>query len=319
MIYILGFFFFCIILISYFGIASHFNIVDKPNERSSHNYITIRGGGIIYFIAVLIYFLTRHFAYPYFFYGFLLISYISFLDDILVLSNRVRIAAHIIATLLLLYQMNFFFGHWYWLIITGIFTIGLINIYNFMDGINGITGGYSLVTMLVLIYLNYKFRFIDDQLIIIVILADFAFLIFNFRKRAKCFAGDVGSVGMAFILSFFILTLILYSHNIIYIMLLAVYGVDGFMTIFNRLVKGENVFKAHRSHLYQFLVNELKLGHLQVALIYIGVQLLIDVVILIVSKANLYLQVYTTIALLGILVISYIFSIYFILKKLRGT
>ncbi|RZK63351.1 MAG: UDP-GlcNAc--UDP-phosphate GlcNAc-1-phosphate transferase, partial [Pedobacter sp.] len=179
----------------YFQIADRFNIIDKPNHRSSHTSVTIRGGGIIFSLAAMISFFCFGFAFPYFILGLVLISLISFLDDIFTLNNKVRLSIHLIAVLLMFYQWGLFGLAWYWIPFALIFVIGTINAYNFMDGINGITGGYSLMAVTTLYYINEKVvSFTSSDLLITIALSLLVFNFFNFRKKAKCFAGDVGSV-----------------------------------------------------------------------------------------------------------------------------
>ena len=263
----------------YFKIADHFNIIDKPNHRSSHTEITIRGGGIIFPFAVLAFSIYQGFVYPYFLIGLLLIGFISFLDDIRELSSKVRMLFHITAVALLFYQLNLFTLPIYWILIALIFVIGTINAINFMDGINGITGGYGLVTLLTLQYINSaKVNFTADGFLIISILAVLVFNFFNFRTKAKCFAGDVGSVSLAFIVAFFLLQLITKTGNLSYLLLLLLYGLDAVTTIIFRLIRKENILKAHRSHFYQYLANEKKLPHVLVASIYVSVQTLINII-----------------------------------------
>ncbi|RZK67698.1 MAG: glycosyltransferase family 4 protein [Pedobacter sp.] len=265
----------------YFKIADRFNIIDKPNHRSSHTSVTIRGGGVIFSLAALIYFFGFGFAYPYFILGLLLISLISFLDDIFTLNNKVRISVHLIAVLLMFYQWGLFSLTWYWIPIAIIFVIGTINAYNFMDGINGITGGYSLVAIGTLYYLNEKVvAFTSSDVLITIGLSLLVFNFFNFRKRAKCFAGDVGSVSIAFIIVFFIGQLIIQTQDFNYILLLLSYGLDAASTIFFRAIRKENIFEAHRSHFYQYLANQLKWNHLVVSGLYMGIQLLLNVMLI---------------------------------------
>lgn len=281
----------------YFKIADHFNIIDKPNARSSHNTITLRGGGIIFIIAGIIFYLFAGFSYPYFILGLLAIGTISFLDDILTLNNKVRLAVHLFSVLLMFYQWDLFVFPWYWLIIAGIFVIGTINAYNFMDGINGITGGYSLVTILSLFYINNEVvEFTSNDLLIIVGSSLLVFNFFNFRKKAKCFAGDVGSVSIAFIVVFLLGQLILISGNFAYILLLLFYGLDTATTVFFRKVRKENIFEAHRSHFYQYLANQLKWNHLLVSGIYMFVQLLINgIIIFVIGNSVVYALTFTAI------------------------
>ncbi|QPH38359.1 MraY family glycosyltransferase [Pedobacter endophyticus] len=267
--------------ILYFKLADHFNIIDKPNHRSSHTAVTIRGGGIIFTLAALIFFCTFSFQYPYFILGLFAISLISFLDDILTLNNKIRLAVHLFSVLLMFYQWELFSLPWFWLPIALIFVIGTINAYNFMDGINGITGGYSLLAIATLYYINeYIVSFTSAELLIVVGLSLLVFNFFNFRKKAKCFAGDVGSVSIAFIIVFLLGQLIIQTQNFSYVLLLLFYGLDTVTTIAFRAIRKENIFEAHRSHFYQFLSNEKKLPHLLVVAIYIGVQFIINLTII---------------------------------------
>lgn len=269
----------------YFKLADKLNIIDKPNHRSSHTKITIRGGGIIFPIAVLIYAITNHFQYSYFIIGLLAISVISFLDDVFTLKNKVRLSIHLSSVLLLFVQWNLLSLSWYWLLMALIFVIATINAYNFMDGINGMTGGYSLFTIASLYYINQNIvSFTSSELLIVIGLSLIVFNFFNFRKKAKCFAGDVGSVSIAFIIIYLIGQLILKTQNVSYILLLLVYGVDTAFTVLFRKIRGENIFEAHRTHFYQYLSNQLGYPHLLVSFLYIVAQLLIN--ILLISLAN---------------------------------
>lgn len=288
----------------YFKIADRFNIIDKPNHRSSHTSITIRGGGIIFPIAVLAYTLLNGFQDIYFVIGLLAISAISFLDDILTLNNKVRLSIHLSSVLLLFFQWDLFSLSWYWIIIALIFVIATINAYNFMDGINGITGGYSLLTIATLYYINhYVVSFTSNELLLVVGLALLVFNFFNFRKKAKCFAGDVGSVSIAFIIVFFIGQLILTTQNLSYILLLLVYGTDTAFTVLFRKIRGENIFEAHRSHFYQYLSNQLKFPHILVSSIYIVAQLLINVALVSILDSAVMCSIYLFLAFISLYVI----------------
>lgn len=280
MYYLIIFISLFILEILYFRIADKYNIIDKPNERSSHTSITLRGGGIIFYLGALVYFFTSHFSYPWFIVGLTLISIISFVDDIHPVSQKIRLAFHIIGMTLMTYQWELTGVQWEWwyYIIALILCTGIINAYNFMDGINGITGGYSLVILIALAYINgFVVAFTDNTFIYVLILAVLVFNFFNFRKKAKCFAGDVGSVSIAFILVFFIGQLILTARDFSYIILLVVYGVDSVLTIVHRIMLKENIGLPHRKHLYQIMANELKIPHLWVSSIYMLVQAVIMV------------------------------------------
>jgi UDP-N-acetylmuramyl pentapeptide phosphotransferase/UDP-N-acetylglucosamine-1-phosphate transferase len=264
----------------YFKIADRYNIIDKPNERSSHTAITLRGGGIIFAIAMLLDYIIFHSsiianAYLYLTIGMCAISAVSLWDDISSLSNKVRLLVHLISVSLLLYATGAFQAYSIWAIVMAyVLIIGTINAYNFMDGINGITGLYSLVVFIAAWYCNKHIApVIAPDYIIMGMLACIVFLFFNFRKKAKCFAGDVGSVGIAFWVISILLFIIIATEQYKYIFFVALYGVDTVLTIMHRLLLKQNIFEAHRLHFYQILANNRKVPHLVVATIYALLQL----------------------------------------------
>ena len=260
----------------YFRIADKCNIIDKPNERSSHTRITLRGGGIIFFFGALAYFLTNQFEYPWFMLALTLITFISFVDDIRSTSQGLRLVFHFTAMALMFYQWGLFSLPWWTLLVALIVCTGIINAYNFMDGINGITGGYSLVILVSLAYVNAEvISFTEQNFIYTMICSVLVFDFFNFRKRAKCFAGDVGSVSIAFVVLFLIGSLILQTKDFSWLVMLTVYGVDSVLTIIHRLLLHENIGLPHRKHLYQIMVNELRIPHVVVSLVYMIVQIVI--------------------------------------------
>ena len=260
----------------YFKIADKCNIIDKPNERSSHSRITLRGGGIIFYFGVLAYFVSNEWEYPWFMLALTLITFISFVDDIRSTSQGLRLVFHFSAMALLFYQWGLFSLSWWWLVIALIVCTGIINAYNFMDGINGITGGYSLVVLGGLAYINASIvPFVEPVFIYTVLCGVLVFCFFNFRKKAKCFAGDVGSVSIAFILLFLIGKLIIQTGDFSWIILLSVYGVDSVLTIIHRLMLHENIGLPHRKHMYQLMANELKMPHVVVSGIYMAVQVIV--------------------------------------------
>lgn len=259
----------------YFRIADRFNIIDKPNQRSSHTTITLRGGGIIFSIAAILHFVITG-LFPWFTLGLAAIATVSFVDDIKNLSGRIRILVHLAAVSLMFYELNLFATQWWLVVLAYVLVIGTINAYNFMDGINGITGLYSLVFLVSMLRVSQLESFITADFIIYSIIGCVVFLFFNFRKRAKCFAGDVGSVAMAFIVLFLLIKVIMVTGDYKYILFLGLYGVDSVLTIAQRIILKENIFKAHRRHLYQYLTNELKWPHLTVSALYAIIQLVIN-------------------------------------------
>ena len=271
--------------VCYFMVADRFNIIDKPNERSSHTRIVLRGGGIIFTIALWIWSAWYGFNYPWLLAGVTLAAGISFVDDIHSLPDSLRLVAHFVAMFLVFQEMGIFQWDMWWIIpFALIVAVAGTNIFNFMDGINGITGGYSIVVLIPLAIKNEELRiksgvgFIDETMLIVILLSVLVFCFFNFRQKAKCFAGDVGSIGMALILVFCIGRLMYVTGDITWIVLYLLYGLDGMLTICHRIMLHENLGEAHRKHAYQLMANELKMPHVVVSTIYMVLQLTFSLV-----------------------------------------
>ena len=278
MIYVYIAFILFLLELAYFQVARKLNIVDKPNARSSHQRVTLRGGGVIFYLGGLVYILFFGLNDPWFRVGLTLIAGISMVDDVQPVSSKVRLVFHFAAMLLLFAQWELFGSYpWWYIPIALVFCTGIINAYNFMDGINGITGGYSLAVLGMLTYVNgFVVPFIDADFLYVSLISVLVFNFFNFRTRARCFAGDVGSVSMAFIVLYALGTLILKTGDLSYIVFLAVYGVDSILTIIHRLLLHENIFAPHRKHAYQLMANELKMPHVLVSSFYVILQLAIS-------------------------------------------
>ena len=263
----------------YFRIADKCNIIDKPNQRSSHSSIVLRGGGIIFVLGLWIWAAFFGFHNIWFLIAVTLVAGVSFIDDIHSLPDSVRLVAQFAAMALMFYQLDMLHWNMWWIILIAmIVCVGASNIINFMDGVNGITGAYAMASLLPLFLLNKELGFADESLIAVVALADIVFCFFNFRPKgkAKCFAGDVGSIGVAYILLFLIGSLILATGDVTYLILLLVYGVDGCLTICHRILLHENLGEAHRKHAYQLMANELRIGHVKVASFYALLQLAVS-------------------------------------------
>lgn len=265
-------------MIVYFKLAIRYRIIDKPNERSSHFKPVIRGGGIIFPIAILLYFLLNAMQYPWFALAVLASGAVSFVDDIRSQPRMLRFGVHALATALILYEANAY-SLSIWLIIPAfIFVAGMINAFNFMDGINGITGFYTLAVLLPLMLTETELVNLELQAFVGVALL--IFLFFNARKKAKCFAGDVGSVSIAVIVCFMLVQRIVTTDDYKYLGFLAVYVVETGLTIIQRWRMGEKVLEAHRRHMYQVMSNEMGWPHLLVAVIYSSVQLGINMLLI---------------------------------------
>ena len=267
----------------YFNIADHFNIIDKPNERSSHTKVVLRGGGVIFLIGVWVWSAFFGFRYPWFLAAVTLAAGVSFIDDIHSLPDSVRLVVQFLAMGLMFWQLDMIHPSLWWAVILALIVcVGATNIYNFMDGINGITAAYSLSVLIPLLLLNFRGEFVETSFIIVTILSVLVFSYFNFRpkNKAKCFAGDVGSVGIAFILLFLIGCLVMKTGDITWLLFLVVYGVDGCCTIVHRIMLHENLGEAHRKHAYQLMANELGMSHVTVSLIYLAIQLVISLIMI---------------------------------------
>lgn len=283
----------------YFRIADRFNIIDKPNERSSHSTVVLRGGGIIFSLSMVVWAVLMIVQgkgiveYLPFLCGLLLVAGVSFWDDVHSLPDSVRLVVQFVATGLMFWSIVLSTGGlsglpWYWVVAIGLVAlivfVGATDVINFMDGINGITAGYALAVLVPLMLVNGSSAgsgiegFVEPSYLVVAIIGVLVFSFFNFRPKgkAKCFAGDVGSIGIAFIMLFAIGLLIARTGDITWLIFMLVYGVDGCCTIVHRIMLHENLGEAHRKHAYQLMANELKMGHVTVSLVYMGMQLVIS-------------------------------------------
>ena len=274
----------------YFKIADKCNIIDKPNERSSHSTIVLRGGGVIFTLSIIAWAIlmvaqgNSISVYLPFLCGLVMVAGISFVDDIHSLPDSVRMGVQILAVLLMFWSIGLYgvFESWLWMVVVAaialFFCVGATNIINFMDGINGITAGYSFAMLLPLLLVNRDKGFVEESYLIVAIIGVLVFSIFNFRPKgkAKCFAGDVGSIGIAFIILFALGRLMLATKDVTWIVFFLVYGIDGSLTIFHRIMLHENLGQAHRKHAYQLMANELGMSHVVVSLLYMAIQLVVS-------------------------------------------
>ena len=314
--------------LAYFKIADKFNIIDKPNERSSHSSIVLRGGGIIFLLGAWVWSFAFGFQYPWFLLGLSLVAGVSFIDDIHSLPDSVRLVVQFTAAALAFYQLGMLSGEWFetngmlvgglLILLALIVYVGATNVINFMDGINGITAGYALAVLLPLLAINCGSKvqevqevqggFVDQSLVFVSILSVLVFCIFNFRPkgRAKCFAGDVGSIGIAFIMLFLIGKVIITTGDLTYLIFLLVYGVDGVLTICHRIMLHENLGEAHRKHAYQLMANELKIGHVKVSLLYMAMQLVVSLGFIYVCPNNVFCHWMYLIGVFLLLAVAYV-------------
>ena len=276
--------------LAYFKIADRLNIIDKPNQRSSHSTIVLRGGGIIFTLSIIAWAIMMVaqgndiISYIPFLVGLLMVAGVSFWDDVQSLPDLLRMVVQILSILFMFWSIGLYTLDLGYLLLGGIVAaalficVGATNIINFMDGINGITVGYGLAMLIPILLLNNEMNFIEESYLIVSIIGMLVFSVFNFRPKgkAKCFAGDVGSIGIAFIILFALGKLMYVTNDVTYIVFFLLYGVDGAMTIFHRIMLHENLGQAHRKHAFQLMSNELKIGHVTVTLIYMVLQLAVS-------------------------------------------
>jgi len=296
-----------VIELLYFRLARAFQIIDKPNERSLHEEPTIRGGGIIFPLALLLFYLTGGEINYYFLFASLLLAVVGLTDDFKGLSRLVRFGVQVIAMLMIFYELDVFTHSWWIILLLLIIATGTVNAYNFMDGINGITCGYSFVILGSLYYINNSVTlFVNNDLLLIMMMALGVFSFFNFRTKAICFAGDVGSLTVGFAMIYLVLKLIMASHNYIFVLLLAVYGTDTVLTIIHRLILKQNIFKAHRLHLFQVIISSTGMRHLSMTFVYMIVQSLVSAIIIYNLGQSEKWQYLNGILILVFLVLSYL-------------
>ena len=290
---------FLALVLSYLGIiplrrwAERRQILDIPNERSSHTRPVPRGGGLaIVFFSVIgsiaAWLLNRGWPFSMlltFLIAAALISVVSWLDDLRPLPNRIRFAAHSVAAILAILGLGYwnsidipvvgqFQMGWLGILITFLWIVGLSNAYNFMDGIDGIAGGQAIVAGMGWTILGWlSVQPLIALLGLLLGATSLGFLGHNWPP-ARIFMGDVGSAFLGF--TFSVLSVIAVQNDprfaLIGLLLVWPFVFDTGFSFFRRLRKGENVFAAHRSHLYQRLVIAGR-SHRFVTLLYVGLAL----------------------------------------------
>jgi UDP-N-acetylmuramyl pentapeptide phosphotransferase/UDP-N-acetylglucosamine-1-phosphate transferase len=262
----------------YLKLAVKFKIIDKPNQRSSHSNITIRGGGIIFSIAILLFSLFNNFQYHYFTLGVIIISIVSFLDDIYTLSSKIRFPFQFLSVCLVLFEVSTPVN--FYLIIFLIIGVGLVNFFNFMDGINGITGLYSISVLLGFYFINGNEHIINADLIIYSLISLIVFGFYNFRSKALFFAGDIGSIAIGLLVFFLGMLFALKLGSPLILLLVIVYGADATLTLlYRKLYTTESIFDPHRHHIYQKLVHVCEISHMKVSSMYALIQIVINFII----------------------------------------
>lgn len=289
----------------------------QPGAHSSHDRPTPTAGGLIFYIAVMAAYIASGTDYTLMAGGISLVAGVSLSDDLrplpVTLSVALRLPIYLGGAWLILRQLGFT-EPWQAVVPVLIIAAGWLNAYNFMDGINGITAAYSVVVLGSLGWLNSRIGFADPALIWMSMGAVGVFAVFNFRRRALCFAGDVGAITMGAITLYLAGALIAATGRWEWVVLGAVYGVDTVLTIARRLRLGERIWTAHRRHLYQLLCNEAGLPHTTVAAIYALIQAAVSTGAILLPTAAL--SIYT-VAVTAILVITWTVAVKAIISRGR--
>ncbi len=284
---------FIIFTLMYIRIAHFYKIYDHPVGRSSHLNRTITGFGVFVLFGLLLYSV----AFPYtlksfFIIGLLMISTISYIDDLVFVKHFIRLVFQIFALLLMAIELPFNymldFEKIPLIIAIVILGIGVLNAFNFMDGINGMLGLTNLVILLSFLWLNSnsvdvqgnQISFIRNEFLYTYIIGVSIFLGLNLRRKAIVFAGDTGSIALAFIILYLMLNLIFKTGNYAYFLLFAVFGIDAGLTVIFKLLLRENIFVPHRDFLFKKLVHVGKYKHVNISIIYASLQALINVIVI---------------------------------------
>lgn len=262
-------------MFAYLKLAPRLSLFDTPNERSSHSTITIRGGGVIFLIALILYLILSAGNNLVIVTLSLLLGVLSFADDLYDLSAKFRLLVHFIAVMSVMSYLGLLTMNW-WTPIILFFFIWMMNAYNFMDGINGITFANTLSHILALMWVSFVAGILEMNLLLMLLTGTLIFGIFNFRNKALCFLGDVGSIPLGFLLVSLTLMVVISTDSIDPLTFFALYMIDSGWTIAQRLWQGENIMKPHRKHLYQVLANEFKIPHLFVSTVYFLIQMCVN-------------------------------------------
>ena len=217
------------------------------------------------------------------------------------LFRSIRLFVHISSLLIMFNDLTLYTMSPSVIIIALLVATGMLNAYNFMDGINGMMGMTSMIVLGGMIYINaILIEFVDPDFLYLMLMAVLIFNVFNFRKKAYCFAGDVGAFTMGFIMVFLIARLIIATQNLAWIAMLAMFGVDTVLTIIHRLFLGEKITHPHRKHLFQILANELKISQLTISAGYALIQLLV-IIGLIIYSSNPYMFASVSVLILSVI------------------
>ena len=315
----------------YFPFAEKKGMLAGVNHRSSHTKPVITGAGFIFYISYVFYIISFVFStwdapWPLFI-GISILAVVSFIDDLKDLWFFIRLVVQILAVTLMLYQIYIEFSMEPFamnasiliiLAIVGlIFSVGFVNLYNFMDGLNGMMVGITISALAVFALIDFfVVDFVDDLLLVYTAIPTLIFAFFNARRQAICFAGDVGAIVLGFVMVYMLVSLLMQTANVVYIFIFASIYLEAGMTVMQRLLAGQNIFKPHRIHLFQLLCNEHKHHHVKISAFYALNQLVFGAIIVTVNYYELN-DLVQNLTVIGLFTVETI--LYFIYKrKLMG-
>ena len=305
-------------------------LLDVPNHRSNHRRVTVRGAGIVFVAATLsawIALACSAWAVPYLIpliCGSGLVAGVSFIDDFAGLSIRVRLEAHLVGALLFLSAVpvpSFLEGmigpfSVLWIPLTAFFMVAVINIYNFMDGIDGLVTLHSLCVLVSWVLFSMGGRDANTETLLCLMLGFplLSFLLHNWSP-AKVFMGDVGSTFLGFTFAALAVVQapgILRSANFFTLIMLMMPALfDATFTILTRFLNGEKWYLAHNGHLFQRLVRG-GLSHATVTSIYGALTVYMGVIVALIQRQVLVQSLEVTV----LLVIPYL-GLYFAARRLE--
>ena len=247
--------------------------IDKPNSRSMHSVPTPRGGGLAVLAPLLLMYARSlgDFMDGNIVIGLLLVAIVSYIDDRRSLSSRLRLVVHVIAACVLVLPQ----GHSLY-IGTGLclLTVWCINLYNFMDGIDGLAASMGSIGFLAIYLVSLHNGQVQlAPISSIVAFGCLGFLMFNFPP-AKIFLGDVGSASLGYLMAVMIVITAEggLSDSWPSLLIFSPFLLDATFTIVRRALAGEKFWTAHRSHLYQRLA--LRVGARCALLVFVGIMIL---------------------------------------------
>ncbi len=246
----------------------------KYREAGADTRKPLKGAGIIFWVAALLYaiFNPSEFAW-WFFGGITLVAAVGFWDDARIASTWARLILHLAAASIAFHVTGVFEEITWWnVVVAYVGFIGVLYTFKFMDDAHGMTGLYSLSVLLPLLFINhYTETLTGEDFLAYPILAASVFLVFNLGKRSV--TGDVGSLSVGFWITTALIMLITETGDWIWIGLVMVHGVDTIMTMGHRTFLRKPLLKREKLHFYQVMTNELRLDERLVSIVYTVIQL----------------------------------------------